>query len=137
MKTLADIKRRAKLGAKLTLIHSNMQHRFLNVTRQVVVMQSNSIGLAVEADGVPSWFEWPKANTITIIDADTFRFYEGVLSLTYKFEAEYSTDVMSRDMLDDEHAARFDKPWLLQYPDGTIEQFDSEDAACARQRALG
>lgn len=42
--------------------------------------------------------------------------------------------VLSRDDLDAEHAAKFDKQWLMLHEDGSVEQFDTEDAACAAQR---
>ncbi len=47
---------------------------------------------------------------------------------------ENDVDVMERDSLDDEHAAQFQKPWLVVLPDGAVEQYDTEDGACARQR---
>lgn len=43
-------------------------------------------------------------------------------------------DIIERDMLDAEHAAKFEKPWLVQESDGTIHQFDTDEAACAFQR---
>jgi len=43
-------------------------------------------------------------------------------------------DVIERDMLDSEHAAKFEKPWLTQEADGIICQFDTEDVACEFQR---
>lgn len=41
--------------------------------------------------------------------------------------------VIPVENLDDEHAANFSKPWLVQYPDGTILEFDDEAAACTHQ----
>jgi hypothetical protein len=46
-------------------------------------------------------------------------------------------DVIKRDMLDDEHAAKFPKPWLVQQSDGTIHSFDTEDAACEYPQRVG
>ena len=43
-------------------------------------------------------------------------------------------DVIDRDMLDDEYAKNFTKPWLVQFADGEIIQFDTEEDACAYQR---
>lgn len=43
-------------------------------------------------------------------------------------------EVIDRAMLDSEHAAKFDKPWLAQEADGTVHQFDTNDAACEFQR---
>lgn len=42
-------------------------------------------------------------------------------------------DVFERAVLDEVHAARFEKPWLAQYASGTVVQFDTEDQACAFQ----
>lgn len=44
-------------------------------------------------------------------------------------------DVFSRDMLDPEYAAHFKLPWLVQYEDGAIDEYATEDEACAAQRA--
>ena len=43
-------------------------------------------------------------------------------------------DVFERAALDDEHAALHPREWLLQFHDGTIWYFDTEDEACAFQR---
>ena len=39
-------------------------------------------------------------------------------------------DVIDRDMLDDNHQLLHSKPWLVQFENGEILYFDSEDAAC-------
>ena len=41
--------------------------------------------------------------------------------------------VFSRDALDEEQAANYAKPWLMETSTG-IEQFDTEGEACARQK---
>lgn len=45
-------------------------------------------------------------------------------------------NVFSKDMLDEEHAKLLgdDKPWLVEFEDGGIETYASEDEACERQR---
>lgn len=43
--------------------------------------------------------------------------------------------LIDRDSLDDKHKAIFDKPWLLQEADGSLEEFDTEEEAAAAQRA--
>lgn len=43
-------------------------------------------------------------------------------------------DVVDVGMLDEDHAAKFDKPWLCVEDDGTTHQFGTEEAACAFQR---
>lgn len=47
---------------------------------------------------------------------------------------ELDSDVFTRDALDPEYARQFAKEWLHQLPNGTIEEFPSDDAACMRQR---
>ena len=42
--------------------------------------------------------------------------------------------VVPRDSLDGGHDILFSKSWLVVYPDGRVEEFDTEDAACAYQR---
>lgn len=49
---------------------------------------------------------------------------------------QYTTNVTSVYMLDEEFASQFSKPYLLEFPDGRIEEFDTEDEACKRQRDL-
>ncbi|AJD82999.1 hypothetical protein PJWF_00106 [Achromobacter phage JWF] len=49
----------------------------------------------------------------------------------------YKTDVIERASLDETHSALFSKPWLVQHQDGSIEEFDTEEEACARQREIG
>lgn len=46
---------------------------------------------------------------------------------------ELDVDVMHRDDLEPEFAGKFPKPWLVVYPDGHIDHFDTEDEACRRQ----
>lgn len=43
--------------------------------------------------------------------------------------------VFSRDALDDDDAAKFAKPWLFDTTEHGVQEFDTEDAACAAQRA--
>lgn len=47
---------------------------------------------------------------------------------------QHDVHVIDRDTLDDEHAAHFSKPWLVQFADGDVWQFDTEEEACACQR---
>ena len=53
---------------------------------------------------------------------------------------EKRSNVFPVEMLEDEFAKAFDKPWVLEYNDETgqefQEQFDSDANACARQREL-
>jgi hypothetical protein len=41
--------------------------------------------------------------------------------------------ILPRDALDNEHRANFTKPWLMHFPNGTVEQFDTEGEACEAQ----
>jgi len=42
--------------------------------------------------------------------------------------------VIAVDSLDLELQSQFKKPWLVEWADGSIDEFDTEDEACARQR---
>jgi hypothetical protein len=42
--------------------------------------------------------------------------------------------VYHRDELYEKHAALFPKPWIVDYPDGSKDLFDTEDEECERQR---
>jgi hypothetical protein len=42
--------------------------------------------------------------------------------------------VIERDSLDIEYAKMFKKPWLVQFENGAIREFDTEEEACAFQR---
>lgn len=46
------------------------------------------------------------------------------------------SSVFHRDMLDDEHAAQFAKPWLFEADGHGVMQFDTEEEACREQRAF-
>lgn len=43
--------------------------------------------------------------------------------------------VVDRDILEAEYAAKFKKPWLVELASGEVLEFDTEAAACAHQRA--
>ena len=43
-------------------------------------------------------------------------------------------DVIARDMLDEAHRKLHPCPWLVQFADGQIAHFDTEEDACAFQR---
>lgn len=109
MKTLADFKRRLKVGTKLHCTYHqafngrNKEGLYLfkdedKGTREVSVKQSNSFACKTErTDGeiVDSWCEFPKASECKILDQDTiviynedFRVNENaplIPILTYKF----------------------------------------------------
>lgn len=48
----------------------------------------------------------------------------------------YHTNVTNTDMLDEDIAEGFKKPWLVEHPNGLIEEYDTEEEACARQRDI-
>ena len=44
-------------------------------------------------------------------------------------------DVIERAALPGEEALLFEKPWLVQFADGQIDLYDTEEEACAFQRS--
>lgn len=46
--------------------------------------------------------------------------------------SDHDVHVFHRDMTD--HPADYNWPWLVEYADGTIDGYDTEDLACAFQR---
>lgn len=77
VKTLADVKRRAQVGALLRLVyedgHRVLERRGNPPDRRIVVRQTNAIAFeACEwSQGRMSWMWWPKAAEVTV-DGDTF-----------------------------------------------------------------
>lgn len=45
-----------------------------------------------------------------------------------------TSSVFPRDLLDEEYQANFNKPWLFEDENGIIQQFETEEEACAAQR---
>lgn len=90
MKTLADFKRRLKVGTKIETI--NHRHGSFGV-RPVSIVQSNSFALKTtrtNGELVDSWCEYPKAKDIEVTDENTVIIYWGdgdkrEAILTYKF----------------------------------------------------
>lgn len=102
MKTLADIKRRIKVGAKMhTIYHKHIMGRDESGraiykdkdmgVREVTIKQSNQFALATTKMGtneiVNSWLAYPRASQVKIVDENTFTVLDEVDSptLTYKF----------------------------------------------------
>lgn len=86
MKTLADVKRRAVLGAKLKCTYAWHDPRGVMVgsVREVSKVQSKMIALRMP-DGRDSWLQWPSAKEV-IVEGDSFTVYEaGDKLLTYEF----------------------------------------------------
>jgi hypothetical protein len=50
-------------------------------------------------------------------------------------DSERDVEVLAIDGLDAENASQFEKPWLVSHADGRIDEYDTEDEACAAQRA--
>jgi hypothetical protein len=108
MKTLADFKRKLKVGVKLhTIFHKEFSHRLPNDDnktstvvykdkdlgiREVSVVKSNAFALkTIQTNGtiIDSWCQYPKASDVKIQD-DKITIYEekGERVLTYKFVEE-------------------------------------------------
>lgn len=86
---------------------------------------------AIAAQGLGIKFNQQRGNSmreyVTIAD--------GAVSKGYQFDDFTDVDVINTDSLDDAHAAKFDQQWIVQFADGSYEGFDTEDEACAYQRA--
>jgi hypothetical protein len=78
MKTFADVKRRAVVGATLELEYAEgfavLSKKGNPPARKIAVKQTNAIAFEPcdWSGGKESWLWWPKASEIRIIDADTF-----------------------------------------------------------------
>jgi hypothetical protein len=98
VKNLADIKRRAKVGAVVTLTRHDklIPERFpikIGDKRRVAVAQGSGIAFEMPDGGNLSWLAWPKATSVRIIDADTFQVSltgNGVFEkvMEYRFDKE-------------------------------------------------
>jgi len=94
MKTLADIKRRAMPGARLTQTKYKVNGversgPLLGLTRAVKRVQTISIQFEPHKEGSDgSWLEWPKASGVRIDGPDEFTLVQegGVFELSYRFE---------------------------------------------------
>ena len=80
MKTLADLKRKLVVGARVKLVfHIGKYHRFANIERTVEVAQSNAV---MFSGG--SWLTFPKAKEVSFT-RNTFSVLEGSdVVLTYE-----------------------------------------------------
>lgn len=69
--TLADFKRRIKVGQRLVLIEAaNPTHKFLNVPRVVIHTQGNAFCVALALDAPKpqwSWADWPKSKDLVFV----------------------------------------------------------------------
>ena len=48
---------------------------------------------------------------------------------------EYDVEIIEVGSLEEEYAEAFEKEWAIHFADATTIQFDTEDEACAAQRA--
>lgn len=74
MKTAADIKRRALLGAVITMTHHGWfpNGDLIGVPRPVILVQSNAVAFTpVEGHG-KSWLYWPPAKELRVTGPDSF-----------------------------------------------------------------
>lgn len=91
MKTLADFKRRLKVGQKLHTFN-NLMGKDMGI-RELSIVQSNAFAFKTQKhDGtiVNSWCHYPKVKDFKVIDENTIQIWEEnenirILVLTYKF----------------------------------------------------
>lgn len=92
MKTLADLKRRIKVGTELTLTDCDKPHKYLNVRRRVTHAQSNSFAskpIDAEEGAPSSWLDYGKAKDYTFYPDQPNHFtVEGFCRLTYMIHEE-------------------------------------------------
>lgn len=87
MKTIADLKARLVLGAKLEVTAATHSHRYLNVVRQVVAVRSRHVLLAPLGEEFnTSTLSFPGRSETEFLSEDEFKitFWEGNAT-TYKF----------------------------------------------------
>lgn len=87
MKSLADLRRAIKVGTTVTLVASNKSHKYLNVPRKVVLV--NTVGFALLPDTTdtgasPSYLSWPKARELRFAHDDEFTVTLSYVTLTYE-----------------------------------------------------
>ncbi len=79
MKTLADIKRRAVAGTRLEVIEQTKRPALIGTVRTITDSRTPSSSLYEftsdhNGNGETYIGTWPKASTVTFIDADTFEY---------------------------------------------------------------
>lgn len=47
---------------------------------------------------------------------------------------QHDVDIIDVSDLEPEFAQNFTKPWAIQYADGSVVEFDTEDGACTAQQ---
>jgi len=73
MKSVADMKRRLKVGGRLLCVENTYQTKLNGGIRTIVRVLGNQI--VCDSDTVKHfWTRWPPAKDFTFIDADTFQF---------------------------------------------------------------
>lgn len=85
MKTLAQLKRDLKVGAKIKCIF-NLHGKNLNVTRTITRVQTN--GIYIETNDGPkvfeSWLPFPKKASYVNYENNTFEFYDNYSGKNFK-----------------------------------------------------
>lgn len=78
MKTFADVKRRLVVGAKLVMtrndwVFNGRTNPLLGIVRKIERRQTDAVQFEPHAEGQSgSWFHFPAASMISIVDANTF-----------------------------------------------------------------
>jgi hypothetical protein len=85
--SLADIKRRCQVGARMILVAFHETPGFTPIERVVTRVQSNAIAMTPwPGRTAESWLYWPAAADVRIDGPDTFSVCEdGKTILTYRF----------------------------------------------------
>lgn len=88
MQTLADLKRRLTVGTRVTLVECMPGHKFFNIPRFVIKVQTKQISMHPDKDATKggSWLEFPKVANLRLGE-DWFTVLpeqEGDSVLTYK-----------------------------------------------------
>ena len=74
MKTLADIKRRLRVGGRLLCVENTYRPKLNGIERIICKVQTNGV-FCHFGDEKRFWTPLPKAKDLTIIDDDTFQFW--------------------------------------------------------------
>jgi len=53
------------------------------------------------------------------------------------YDRDWIVEILDRDTHPDAEAVKCERPWGVVWPDNTVEWFDTEDDACARQVEIG
>lgn len=85
MKTLAEAKRKMQLGTKAKIVWAHYPHKYLNIEREVSLVQTNAIAFkSLDGHKGPSYLTWPKASEFVGTDKGFKILEDGKLLLEYE-----------------------------------------------------